>query len=387
MADEAATGQTPVGSMFSLGWLMAQLFGPLQHRQTRGNSNHLPTVNELGADKYMPIAFLELDKLLAPYPDLSDADIKTAWNSPGHQGCTDAVADLHLKILDKLVLDPPQLSAYQLGRALSDTCWLPDKDSGAEFVLQQFERHRLATLDAWLTGASSALPDQSAATMSRSLQNWQDWVDINAKKISNGWDNAYRSVVAALRTQASAWHALLASETDNNAQPGIDAWVFAGQSILRTTRVLMLTILRRFWLLVVIIAAATGGLLYLAIANASGTEKVWTSLVTVAAAVGVTGTSLRAAATKASGTLEADIRAAATLDARAWAVTWLPTLPQSRLQQYRLANRGVAVPQAATNRETAASSGSAAPTSAPAPAPAPVTGGGGVGGGGLGEGV
>ena len=35
----------------------------------------------------------------------------------------------------------------------------------------------------------------------------------------------------------------------------------------------MLTALRRFWPIVVILAAATGGLLYLAIANSSGTEQ------------------------------------------------------------------------------------------------------------------
>jgi hypothetical protein len=108
----------------------------------------------------------------------------------------------------------------------------------------------------------------------------------------------------------------------------------------------MLSILRRFWPIVLLIAAATGGLLYLAAANSSGTAKVWTSLVTVAAALGVTGASLRAAAFKAADGIEQSIRDAATLDARAWGVTWLPTLPQSRLQQYRLASRGVAAPQA-----------------------------------------
>ena len=145
--------------------------------------------------------------------------------------------------------------------------------------------------------------------------------------------------------QASAWHALLAGETDLSGQTSIDAWVHAGQSILRTARLLMLTIIRRFWPVVLIIAAATGGLLYLATANTTGTAKVWTSLVTVAAALGVSGASLRAAALKAVGGIELDIRDAATLDARAWSISWLPTLPQSRVQRYRLASRGVAAPQ------------------------------------------
>ena len=325
-------GQAPAsGSMFSLGWLMAQLFGPLQHRQVGNTSTHLPTVSELDVDNYMNLTFLELGQLLKPYENLSDTDIKNAWNSPGHEGFTAAVLALHLKLLEQLVNDPPQLNAYQLGRALSDTCWLPDEKAGGEFVLQEFNRYRLATLQAWLASATGALPEQSAATVSRSLQNWQDWLDVNASQIKDGWATAYRSVVAALRTQASAWHALLSGTTNASGQLSADAWVHAGQSLLRTTRLLMLTILRRFWLIVVIVAAATGGLLYLAITYSSGTAKVWTSLVTVAAALGISGASVRAAATKASGTIEDDIRNAATLDARAWAATWLPTLPQSGL--------------------------------------------------------
>ena len=362
----------PAGSMFSLGWLMAQLFGPLQHRQGNDTSAHLPTISELDADSYMDIAFLELEKLLAPLPDLSDTDIKAAWSSADHEGCTAAVKTLHLKILRQLVDDHQQLNAYQLGRALSDTCWLPDEQAGGEFVLQEFGRHRLATLEAWLTEAGGALPPQSAATVSRSLQNWQNWADINATEIKAGWATAHTSVVAALRSQASAWHALLAGETDLSGQTNADAWVYAGQSMLRTTRLLMLTIIRRFWPVVLVIAVATGGLLYLATANSTGTAKVWTSLVTVAAALGVSGVSLRAAALKAVGGIEQDIRDAAALDARAWGVTWLPTLPQSRRQQYRLASRGVAAPQVKEGLALPDPSTVALPAPPPAPsAPAP----------------
>ncbi|MFI5269846.1 MAG: hypothetical protein ACHQ7M_20910 [Chloroflexota bacterium] len=135
----------------------------------------------------MEIAFLELEKLLTPLAGLSDADIKAAWNSAGHEGFMAAVKALHLQLLHRLVDDQPQLNAYQLGRALSDTCWLPTKAAGAEFFLGEFDRHRMATLQAWLTEAGGALPQQSAAIVSRSLQNWQDWADINASKIRAGW--------------------------------------------------------------------------------------------------------------------------------------------------------------------------------------------------------
>jgi hypothetical protein len=354
MADGTADSPTqaaPAGSVFSMGWLMAQLFGPLQHRRGNENRAHLPTVAELDADYQMELAFRELKDLLSPHVGLSSAGIEIAWKSPGHEGFTAAVTALHREILGQLVNDPPQLNAYQLGRALSDTCWLPSEQAGPEFFLREFSRHRLATLQTWLAQAVGTFPALSAATVSKSLQNWQDWADVNAPRIQSGWATVHRSVVAALRTQAWAWHALLAGQADSTSPASLDAWAHAGQSILRTTRILILAILRRFWPIVVVLAAATGGLLYLAIANSSGTAKVWTSLVTVAAALGVTGGSLRAAAKRAVSGFEQDIWHAASLDARAWSATWLPTLPQSPLQQYRLASRGVALPQARNSLE------------------------------------
>jgi hypothetical protein len=141
---------------------------------------------------------------------------------------------------------------------------------------------------------------------------------------------------------------------DTGGQTSVDAWVQASRSMVRTTRQLTLTILRHFWLIVVVIAAATGGLLYLAITDSSGTAKVWASLATVAAAFGITGVSLRTAAIRAATGMEQDICRAASFDARAWGATWLPTVPQGRLQRQRLASRGVAAPHARNGLEMAA---------------------------------
>jgi len=340
----------PVGSAFSLGWLMAQFYGPLPHRQGGGTLGHLPTVSELSDDDQMSLAFAQLDNLLGP-SGLSSTDITTAWKAADHEGFGPAVGALHFQILDKLILQYEQLNAYQLGRALSDTCWLPDEKKGPAFFARQFDRHRLATLQSWLVAAGSALPSQEAATVSRSLQNWQDWADANASQVSTGWATAHWSVVAALRAQASAWHALLAGEATATSQPSVDAWIQGGESIVRTTRQLTAAILRRFWPVVIVMAAATGGLLYLAIADSHGTAKVWTSLVTVAAALGVSGASVRSAAAKVASGLRQDIWTAASLDARAWEATWLPALPQGPLRRHRLATYGVAVPQTRSRLE------------------------------------
>jgi hypothetical protein len=155
---------------------------------------------------------------------------------------------------------------------------------------------------------------------------------------------------------------------DLSDQPSVNAWIHAGQSILRTTRMLLLTILWRPWPAVLIIAAAAGGLLYVATANSSGAAKVWTSLVTAAAAFGVTGASLRATALKTADVIEQDVGNAADLDARAWSVTWLPALRQSPVQRYRPASRGVAAPQV---KKRLVPSGPPEPTPAPPAPPAP----------------
>ena len=115
----------------------------------------------------------------------------------------------------------------------------------------------------------------------------------------------------------------------------------------------MLVIARRFWPIVTIIAAATGALLYLAITYSSGLSKVWASVVTIAGAVGVIAASLRAVANRvwrasasAAEGVRHDVSVVERVDARAWTITWLPALPQTRVQQYRLANRVLAHAQA-----------------------------------------
>ena len=116
----------------------------------------------------------------------------------------------------------------------------------------------------------------------------------------------------------------------------------------------------------------TAGLLYLAITYAHGVAKYWTSLVTLVGAFGVSGASLRAAGQSAARGIEQEVWNSATLDARAWEVTWLPTLVPSLRQRYRPA--GVSPPQIKKGLEAAISAGkepaaATGPTDFPPPAP------------------
>lgn len=360
-SQETAGGETAGhepgrGVMFSLGWQMSQLSGPLRPQAAPLPSGagsapwHLPTAGELGPNQQTGLAVTELGLLIKACPGLSADAVKAAADSKDDAAFAAALQALHLAILDLFVGNQPQFSAYQVGLALSDACWLPAQ-TGADFFLQEFDRHRLASLQAWLSEASAALPPQAAATASRSLQNWQDWADINAARLTGNWAADQGPVVDALHNQARSWHALLVGEADTAGQTSIGAWVEAGEAMLRSTRMLTLRVLRHFWPFVVIILAATGWLLYVANTDVHGTASVWASVVTVAGAFGVSGTSLRAAAKKAASGLEADFSRAAVLDAQAWSATWLPTLPQTAVQRYRLSSRGVAAPQATPGLE------------------------------------
>ncbi len=157
MSVDAAGNQDPAaGSVFSLGWLMAQLYGPLQRPHGPEAPAQLPAVADLGQDDAMNLAFVELERLLAPYPDLPGDSLRTAWAVAGHEGFPVAVKTLHLAILEHFTGDYQQLSAYQLGQALSNTCWLSAENADAELFLGQFGRQRMATLQCGSPGPAGS---------------------------------------------------------------------------------------------------------------------------------------------------------------------------------------------------------------------------------------
>lgn len=345
-------GPVPPQVAIGLGWLVADLYasagaaGAAPSTKGKAAPDHLPTLAQLPPKGrfYVRCAQLQasLDQL-AVTGAARDAVTTASNDSPAR--FQTALAGLHEELLGRFALGAgSELSSYQLGRALHDTCWMPNKGRGPQSFLSQFERHRVATLHAWLAEAGAGLPAGTGPVLARSLQNWQDWADVNAETVRAEWDTLHSTVVASLRTQARAWRQVLVGPTDPSSRPGIGAWVHAGESTLRTARAMTLLALRKFWWVAALILAATGGLLYIALTQSAGTAKAWTSLVTVAAGFGLSGASLKAAAQRTGRGLEQSVLQAAEIEARAWSVTWLPTVPQSSAQRRQLAQRGVDLP-------------------------------------------
>jgi hypothetical protein len=408
----------PPGTIFSLGWLMAELFDPRRRvsstvRQPPFDADvQLPQVSDLGPDPMLVFLAAELTELVWWYPKLARqaaavtgetgklkaivaaestslgaaaaaadaADAEAAAADGGAASAADAakptdggtafsaaalltaVSELNQAILDEFADTPERLSAYQLGLALSDLTWLPRKpEQGAHesaasrpsALISLFSRSQLAATKTLLSGAGSQLPASAAAVVSQSLDNWADWLDVNASSFTESGADAWSAkadvVLDALRVQGWVWYSVLIADPDVSAAPSMGAWIQAASSIARATAKISAVVLRRFWPLVLLGLAVLGGLLALVIVNLSGASQVWASLATVAAVISASGVGIGSGVSSAFDGVGYEIWGAAKADASAWNITWLPAMASTAVQRARLDSRGVAAPRIRKN--------------------------------------
>jgi hypothetical protein len=366
----------PPGAIFEVGWLSAALFDPRRRVSVTDRqppfdpSVQLPQVGDLGADAKLVFYAAALTELTGWYPHLVAATAKVtaetdkkkpadpadpADSAPAAAPFDEAVfstalSELNEAVLDEFADDPERLSAYQLGLALSDLCWLPSLGSatagtGGASVLSVFSRSQVATIKMLLNGAGAQIPESSAAMVSKSLDNWAEWLDVNAAKINGRSGNAASTVADALRLQGAVWHSVLIADPEVSIEPVMGAWVQAGSAIVRNAQLLTGTILRQFWPLVILALAVLGALLYLIISNLAGLGQVWASLAAVAAILGTASYGVGSGVSSAYDGVGYEIWAAAKLEAAAWNVTWLPALVPTVADRRKLSGRGVAAPQ------------------------------------------
>src|SRR5689334_831348 len=293
--------EQPAGAVFALGWVMAELFDPRRRvsatvRQPPFDpETQLPLVQDLAADPKLVFLAAELAEYLHWFPDLrrplrlvtaqankkkaavtaenlataeaadeAETDDSMHLDNPVHASAPfseteflAAVTGLNQAILDAFADDPERLSAYQLGLSLSDLVWLPNiaapghespagRPSG---LFGLFARPHLATVHTLLSGAGSQLPSGAATVVSRSLDNWADWIDVNSARLKSPdgdeWSAEAEVVLRALRVQGWVWRSVLIADPEVAVQPGMGAWVQAGSSIARAARMTTEVILRR----------------------------------------------------------------------------------------------------------------------------------------------
>ncbi len=157
--------------------------------------------------------------------------------------------------------------------SLSDTAWLPaDLDS----FWKQLNPYRVAELDGWLSDLPALLGHDPVTAVRGSLQAWSDWIAdpfIGRRKLS--WTRDGRSTEQALRRQGAVWHDLLSGERDPASLLTIESYVQAGDAAVRRVGLLARRVLAHFWYAVVLLLAVAGGLVYVSVAYAAGTAKIW----------------------------------------------------------------------------------------------------------------
>jgi hypothetical protein len=403
--------EPPPGAVFSLGWLMAELFDPRRRVSVSERvppfsaAVQLPQVPDLAPDPKLVFLASELTELMRWFHGLEQplgrvteqtdkvralvvaetaAQITAAEQEAARAGTASlpvapvqaggpgqfsqgaflaAVSGLNQAILDLFADDPERLSAYQLGLALSDLVWLPyipepgrnpDPDaSRPSALIGQFSRSQMAAVKTMISGAGSQLPPSAGAVVSRSLDNWADWLDVNMPNIqlsgTDNWSPKAAVVLRALRVQGWVWRAVLIADPEVTVSPSMGAWVQAATKIAQAAQKVSAVVLRRFWWVIAILLAVLGGLLYLVIANLSGASEVWASMVTVAAVVGAGGAGLGSGVSRALGGVGFEVWSAAKMDAEAWGVTWLPALVPTTMEKSKLNSRGVPSPQIRKN--------------------------------------
>ncbi len=347
MTAALALADPAVCSAFSAGWLAAQLRGPILS-QPPGASVPLPTINEMGRADRITLAIDELGALftggLAGALKPSDgeepitmAEMRAAGATSDLDAVRAALDLLHVTVLTRLTVAGGRLgSAYSLGRSLSDTCWLPHTRASFRY---QFSRYRLANLQSWLADLATCLPPGTAAAVSQSLDHWAAWAQVHAHL---DWDGDGEQVTQAAEAQGEHWRSLLAGDKDPASLLTPEAYVEAGEKALGRAQRIIWRVVVHFWALIAVIALVVAGIVAIAVVFAAGTAKLWGSLVPLAAGLGVTGASVKTAATRLARDAGKPLLDLATTDAMGWACTWLPAVAETRKQQKALRRRGVA---------------------------------------------
>lgn len=334
------------GNAFQLGWVMAGLYGRFSRAHDR-SAGHLPTLGELDATDRMRLAVMEVTvrlEQLRPAIDIpgtvrpSASVLVAPYQTEGFHA---AVHALHVDILGALQANAPGLAtAYSLGRVLSDSCWQPHDRLT---VCRELERERVRELLSWMDDVRTVVPPEAAQAVATSLSWWSQWVTAFGR-VRGGWDIATTRVLAAWCHQGEHWRMLLSDEETAQTVLTLDGYVLAAESALLRVRHALRCIVLRFWGLITFLLAVTAWLVWLAFTHTSGEGKVWSTFVTVAVGLGVTGGSVRAALQKVATTAGKPVWAISQGEAIAAEITRFPAFDLGIAKRLRLRNRGVVAP-------------------------------------------
>jgi hypothetical protein len=241
------------------------------------------------------------------------------------------------------------LLAYQLGRSLHDTVSGPAQARakelhGSERVRDQdlpdtlgaliaaFDRDQIAVLQGGLATLAPHFPDESASVVKTSLGRWSEWVSAafvpgTPGKVKGGSDERAALVdqgAQALSRQGDAWLSILVGTESLAGLLTPEARVAAGEDALSRSARIIRRVALHYWVAIAVIVLAAAALTVLSGLYMGGAGKVWTQIVTIGGAIGITAKGISTRVSKLADAGERPIYRAAEVDALAWALTTLP---------------------------------------------------------------
>ena len=341
----------PVSVALQLGWVMMVLFGPFAPYDPTGTgvTDRLPTEHELQKPERIAVELTRLACLVKelngqtkvpvslPPPDSAGLAATSSTQLVDDITRRGALLTYNAGLIEGLACADRQLGlAYQAGRSLRITANpLSSSDpSDAVFlagVARNLRRERTVRIQSWLSVLTAALPNESGTIVNASLGRWSDWGTTvldesgNARLRQPDAVHTYAGQVrSTLLEQGDAWLNLL---TGTQATAGLltpESYVAAGEAALsRTTRIVR-KVVEHNWVSLVVLAVALAVVLYTSFRYLEGAAKVWTTIASIAGALGITAKGISSSVVRLSSAAERPIYHAEELDAMAWAVTTLP---------------------------------------------------------------
>ena len=138
----------------------------------------------------------------------------------------EALLAVHTRLTTSLgAHEPISLGAYEVGRALADTCREPRDLSE---LIERLDAPSLLSVEGRLADLSSRLPPHAAAAVAATLAQWKAWTaDARAREDLD-------EVRGALARQGALWRALLTGEKD--AREMLDPEMVIAASVRHASR-------------------------------------------------------------------------------------------------------------------------------------------------------
>jgi hypothetical protein len=338
-----------------LGWTIAVLYGDIPSVSLNG-IRRLPTVYELPDDERRELERGRLQYLLETlnaHPDCRSAHLPTQTNilpDVEDEDFRRSLQHLNLEILKALAHASPEIElAYELGRSIRDTVNPPSNGSNPNSgeLASQLERSRIAKLQDWLATLSTQYPPHAASIVSASLGRWSELAEVTigeSKSYLKGKNKRAafeQNMKEYLLPQGDLWLTLLVGTLSTSGLLSPEGYVAAGQEALRRSAIIVREVIKRYRVPLAVIALLTAGILFLAYINLEGAAKVWTYIVTIAGAIGVSTKSVMSSLGRLSAQAERPIFSVAQEDAMAWAVTTMPEVDLKRSGARQLRHAGV----------------------------------------------